>query len=248
MNDTTNSAPSEGPIELAALLALSVAAISARFGELDDAALKDLHDLEQAQGAKARSTLLTAIHAEQEARVRNAKAQEMVAAARAEGLAVYSRADLEAIQADYHKRLQALEEKLAKAQGATPASAVPSDPRVLSVTGDAEAPFCRVAFSDSENRTLPGLPDLQFSESAFAPSASLVRGGGGAGKRDVILQQPIVFPEGGRRGEVCKVWLVGANGKAAAVVELVNPLPIGGGLKGRLPEGSLRFDGVPAAA
>lgn len=222
------------------LLALSVDAIKAKFGELDDAALIALHDAEEAAGAKARSTLLGAIHAEQEARARTEIAKELVAQAEEQGVKLYTADDIAVLQG----QIDDIKAKLALAEAGSPAKAVSSEPRVLSVTGEAEGALCRLAFTGNDGKTIAGLPDLEFPEGAFKHLPPLVRGAASE-TRSVTLEQPVVFPEGIKRAEVAKIWLVGENGKAASVCSLVNPLPIGGGSQGRFPAGSLRFDGLP---
>lgn len=217
----------------ATVLKGSITDVTAAFGDYDDAQLTALHDHESGKDGAKRDGMLSAIHSEQSSRELTAKTKAAIDAAKKDhGVDLVAKADLDAAKDDHEQRIAALEADLKVAKGRQPARAVkPEKPRKLSITGEGEAKGAtRVAFTDAEDTTIVGLPELEFGEGDFTPQA------GG-----IVLDQPIRFPEGVSRTEVSKVWLVDNDGKAVAVSPLVNPLPVGGGTSASIPEGFLSF-------
>lgn len=230
----------------------NVDSITAGLGGHDDARLQGLLDAE-GKGAK-RAGVLKAIESEQGARKLTARAGELQAAAKKEGVTLHTDKDVEALAANradelgaerdaaaaaQEKRITALEKQLAASKARAPAKAkAPAKPRVLKrdttkpSAVDAEGEFS-VAFLGAEDRTLgEAVPDLEFDAGAFDPAP---------GQKGMVLKQPIDFPEGIGRMDVHKVALLQGD-QVMDVVELVSPLPIGGGARSRIPEKYLRFD------
>lgn len=228
----------------------SIPDLTAKFGDFDDAQLQALHDHENGKDGQKRAGMLSALHAEQGNRDLNAKTKAAIEAAAKDGVKLFGQADLDAARAEnpdlkalqdqhaettkgFEDRIAALEADLRKAKGRQPAKAVAAKPRQLGLTGEADFDTSyRIAFTDSQDTTIAGLPELEFGEGDF----ELDRGTQGR-----VLTQPITFPEGVSRTEVKKVWLVDSNGKAAAVAELVSALPVGGGHASSIPAKFLAF-------
>lgn len=226
--------------DLAELVKGSVDSITDKLGELSNDELVQLATLEAA-ATRPRTSLEKAISSEQAAREQNAKAIELQKLAAEDGVKLFTEADMRDVQADHDQRIKSLEAQLITLQGATPAKPVDAEPRVLSITGEAAIELTRVAFTDEHDKTLPDLPELEFAASAFSEERLI----GG-----IVLNEPIVFPESARRTAISKVWLLDGDGKAGAVVELPNPLAVGGGSRASFPGKSLRFDrpqGTPSA-
>jgi hypothetical protein len=223
------------------LLKGSIEDIKGKFADFDDDTLKAIATAE-GKGAK-RAGLLSAIESEQGSRKLTTRAAELQESAKGEGVTLHTDADVQKLvdermageQAALAEQVKTLEQQLATAKKrVSPAKAVKAEaPRKLSLTGEAgdDQPL-RVAFTGDDDMTVADLPELEFGEGDF----EVDRSGGG-----VILTQPIEFPEGASRTPIRKVWLVGANGKAAAVAPLVNPLPVGGGQRATIPAKFLRF-------
>jgi hypothetical protein len=210
----------------------SIADITAQLADYDDAQLKALHDAESGDGGQKRAGMLSALHAETAARDLDKRTKAAIDAAAKDGVKLFSQADLDAVADDHGKRIAALEEKLKAAEGATPATAVAARPRKLALTGEAGDDAFRLAFTDDTDTTMPDLPELQFGAGDFTIDRAT---------QAIVLKQPIRFPEAVGRSEVRKVWLVDGDGKAAAMAELVNPLPVGGGTAASIPAGFLAF-------
>lgn len=228
--------------------------ITAGLGEHDDERLAGLAEAE-GKGQK-RSGVLKAIEAEQGARKLNARTLELQAAAKGEGVTLHTQAELDKAVADGGAEQREAVEKLgariteleaaAKAKpkaGRTPATPKPQKPRKLSVdtaaagAADREGGFT-VAFTGKDDMTLgEALPDLEFDAGAFEP---VVKNNG------LLLTQPIEFPEGSQRAEICAAWLLDGKGKPVAVARLISPLPVGGGHVSRIPEKFLLFADVGA--
>lgn len=215
--------------------------LTGELGSFTDGQLKALHDAESASD-KPRAGMVKAIHAEQSARAHNAAVEEVLKFAQDKGVRIYTDNDMsqvvEALKNEHGDRISSLEAALLERDGATPAKAKDPEPRMLSLTGEAEAPYGRIAFSDDQGMTLADLPELEFGPGAFEQDRA---------RRRVILTQPIVFPESARRTEVSKVWLLGTNGKAVAFAQMVTPLAVGGGSRATIPAGHLAFNGVADA-
>lgn len=225
--------------DLTALLEGSVSDITAQFGALTDAHLVKAHDAEMAKDEpKRRTTLISAIAAEQQARALTADAEKLQAEAAAKGVTLYTQAQLDATVADLNDRIVALEKK-ATVKPASPKATSTGKVRKLALTGAGVGPLVQVAFTGADDKTLPDVPALTFDEADF----STERGGG------IVLNKPIEIPEGGKRYEIAKVWLLDEKGHAGAVCELVNPLPGGGGTTALMSKGSLLFrTPAPSAA
>lgn len=230
----------------------NVDSITAGLGDHDDTRLQGLYDAE-GKGAK-RAGVLKAIESEQNARKLTARAGELQEAAKKEGVKLHTDKDVETLAAQradeigkerdakaaaLETRIASLEKQLAASKARAPAKAkAPAKPRVLkrdttkASEVDAEGEFS-VAFLGAEDRTLGEVvPDLEFDAGAFEPAP---------GQKGMILAQPIEFPEGIGRMDVHKVALLQGD-QVMDVVELVSPLPIGGGARSRIPEKYLRFD------
>lgn len=219
------------------VLEKSIEAVTADLGTFSDEQLQQLHDAES-EASKPRSGMLKAIHAELAARDATKREKEVLEFAESKGVRVFTGDEVEILMADHGERIQSLEAALVARDGATPAKASDAQPRTLSVTGDAEAPFIKIAFTGDDDVTLADLPELDFGPGAFTFDRT---------RKMVTLDQPIVFPEAARKTEVAKVWLIGANGKAAAVSSMVTPLSVGGGTRATIPAGHLAFHGIDRA-
>ncbi|WP_225205081.1 hypothetical protein [Novosphingobium huizhouense] len=117
--------------------------------------------------------------------------------------------------------------------------AVAQGPAVLelSATADAGSAFT-VVFGDAQGRRIEPLPALQFGAAAFADSLA-------GGER--LLTRAIEFPVGVAGCAVSSVWLVDEAGAAWSRVDLLAPLPVGGGRSSAIPAGYLAFPVPPAA-
>lgn len=118
------------------------------------------------------------------------------------------------------------------AGGRQPAKGKVAKPRTLALGAAAIEGATTVAFTGEDGRTIPDLPELEFSEGAFRKA----RMGGG-----LELTEAIRFPQSVKKTQVSKIWLVDDKGNAAAVAQLVNPLTVGGGTNATIPANSLVF-------
>lgn len=212
------------------VLKLAIPAIVAMFGDLDDEALEALHKGEcEKPEPDRRSSLLKAIAAEQNARLQQAKLESKQKALRElaskEEVEIFFKADMVAVQ----ERLAALEAKLGLTEERTPVAKV-WDVTPIEPTAEPDGALLRVAFTGKDNVTVANAPVLTFE-----PRDLIAQRGG------VLLTREIVFPAGGARSEVSKVWLLDEAGKGAGVVELMAPMPVGGGTSGRFAPNSLLF-------
>lgn len=232
-------------MDLKDLILLAIPKIVPEFGNLttDELALLRKMEADKAEPER-RTTLLDAIDAEAKARVDAAELDEktktVIDLAKEQGVELVAKADYDALAArvaELEKLSVAAAKKAAKVEPVAKAEK-PVTIKQAKDMGKLVGPFVTVAFSDADDVTLPGLPQLTFEQGQF------VRIGGRS--TDVLLNADIEFPEGGLRGDVAKVWWLDAKGAGIAACVLVKPLPVGGGARARMPAKSLVF--TPAAA
>lgn len=227
------SSNTQKAVDLTELLAGNVEAVTAQLASLDDYQLRRAEELE-GSAEKPRSTLMAAITGLREARAdeaEQARASEL-AAARQEGAkdAEMLRTQNEALT----RKVADLEAKLSKSSAvatpkATKAKVAKPTPLSLDNAASADKPVA-VIFADRNDNWIPQLTPLEFGEGGF-----------GALGRDSTLDTAIEFDGTEPAVEVASVWQVDALGKPVAVSRLMQPILIGGGRRGSLPESSLRF-------
>lgn len=222
----------------------TVARIVAQLADMDDATLAEAHAIEAAlDEPKRRTTLLAAIEGEQDARTAQAaleaKAAELVALAAGEGVTLHTDAAMSAVLA----RVEALENRLGLAEARHPEVRIGAvraiEPLDLTVALTGPVVATTIAFTDAQDATLPMAPDLRFGAADFhirerimSPTVKQVT---------ARLEKEILIAGGGARGEVCKLWLLDDEGRGVAAIELMAPLPVGGGTTGRFAPRSLVF-------
>jgi hypothetical protein len=226
----------------------SIDEVTATLGERKFAELNDLHDAESKAGKRA--GMLSAIDGERKTRLTAHESALDIArkSAEAAGAKIYTDEDFEAASGDLRAKVESLtkERDEARAAAAKAASAgaraAPKaqkqpKPRVLEIEGETEIDGATtVAFADANGVTFPALADLQFGEGDFL-----------AGSDGHVLQQRIEFDGTEPESSISAAYLLDDGGKPVAVSRMLQPMRIGGGRKGLLPSGSLRFErGAPA--
>lgn len=219
----------------------SIDDVTATLGERSFAELNDLHAAES-RADKPRGGMLSAIDGERTSRSEAFASALDIArkSAEAAGAQIYTGEQYDAATSDLQKQVETLTKerdaalaKAAKASGPKAPKAVKqAKPRVLEIDGEGEIEGATtVAFADQNGVTFPAIADLQFGEGDFRETAS-----------GHVLQQRIEFDGKEPESSIAAAYLLDGKGKPVAVARLLQPMRIGGGLKGLLPAGSLRFE------
>lgn len=125
----------------------------------------------------------------------------------------------------------------ATGEARAPKATKKSKPRTFELDGEAEIEGATtVAFADANGVTFPAIADLEFGEGDFL-----------AGSAGHVLQRAISFDGTEPQSSISAVYLLDGKGKPVAVSRMMQPMIVGGGRKGMLPAGSLRFDREAAA-
>ncbi|QNQ09255.1 hypothetical protein [Sphingomonas alpina] len=219
--------------DLAALIGGNIGSIIEKFGDLSDAQLGQLHDLESASPTK-RSTLLSAIDEETNGRAELAKVNPPSGTP-----ATYTQKQVDEMLAQ-QKLTHDEELNLAVAKagdGKTPAArkkpvgkplvidAKSDNPALVALTGPS-----KIVFVDDHDVPVDGLPPMTFGATDFTPNGEGV-------KLDKDVDFPVELPQ----REITGAFVTTEGGEPVGKAMLVQPFSIGGGRQARLQKGGLAF-------